>query len=110
MLRTARPRVLHVIASLDGGGVGAVLLTVLGGLGDVQQTLALGGPGSLVPLVPPGVPILRFRSEGQLAKLMLKVRPDVVRPGSMARCSLRRCQRFTWVFPSFIVSTTSLVS
>ncbi len=72
------PRVLHVISSFDGGGAERVLLTLLNGLTDLPQHLALGGDGALLPLVSPAVPVHPVRTEEQLADLMRRVRPDVV--------------------------------
>ena len=77
--RTARrTRVLHVISSLHGGGAERVLLTLLDGLPEVSQTLAVAGAGALLPLVPRSVPIRSAGTALALAELMVRVRPDVV--------------------------------
>lgn len=73
-----RLRVLHVISSFDGGGAERVLLTLLCKLGDVSQHLAIAGGGTLLPLVPPTVPVHTARTECELAALMVTLRPDVV--------------------------------
>lgn len=73
-----RLRVLHVISSFDGGGAERVLLTLLCRLGGVSQHLAIAGSGTLLPLVPPTVPVHAARTEFELADLMVRLRPDVV--------------------------------
>lgn len=72
------PRILHITSSLDGGGAERVLLTVLEGLKEFQQTLALGGSGSLVPFVPARVRVERAVTARELVALMLRVQPDVI--------------------------------
>lgn len=74
----ARRRVLHVISSFDGGGAERVLLTLLSGLVDHEQHLALAGSGSLLPMVPSSVPIHAAGTEPEIATVMEQVRPDVV--------------------------------
>lgn len=71
-------RILHVIGSLGGGGAERVLLTVLSGLSDCVQTLALANGGALLPLVPAAVPVYPCSTTAELARLMADVQPDVV--------------------------------
>jgi glycosyltransferase involved in cell wall biosynthesis len=93
--RAARaPRVLHVIPSFNGGGAERVLLTLLSRLPEISQALAVSWAGSLVPLVPPGVPVLRVRTAGDLARLMARWRPDVVH---------------TWLDDSLVLATPPAV-
>ncbi len=71
-------RVLHVISSFDGGGAERVLLTLLSGLPQARQHLALPGPGALQPLVPASVPIHWASTQVALAGLMNRLRPHLV--------------------------------
>lgn len=73
-----RPRVLHVIGSLDGGGAERVLLTVLHGLPEVTHALAAGAGGALLPLVPTAIPVSPAATARELAELMATWRPEVV--------------------------------
>ncbi len=71
-------RVLHVTSSLDGGGAERVLLTVLDGLTEVEHTLAIGGAGTLVPLIPSRVRVEKAATDRELAGLVARVQPDVI--------------------------------
>lgn len=73
-----RGGVLHVSASLEGGGAERVLLTVLRELDGVDHVLALGGPGALLPLVPSPVPVHVITSSADLARLVVRRRPDAI--------------------------------
>lgn len=73
-----RLRVLHVVPALQGGGAERVLLTLLGGLTELSQVLAVTEDGPLRPLVPPAVPVRVAGSERTLARLMSSFRPHVV--------------------------------
>ncbi len=83
-----RPRILHVVNALDGGGMERTLLAVVGATlhGRLEHAICtLRGPGPLADRVPPSVPLLCLRARDRsratslrLARVIARYRPDLV--------------------------------
>ncbi|MEW6320995.1 MAG: glycosyltransferase [Acidobacteriota bacterium] len=76
-----RPRVLHVIDSLHGGGAERVLITLLRGLSArrwPQAVCLLADDGPLRPFVPPSVPIYGRGLPSSVAAATRTFTPDVI--------------------------------
>lgn len=85
---SCRPRVLHVVNALDGGGTERVLIAFLravAGDGADHVVCTLREPGELADQVPPGVAVEALGCRGtdrlsalRLVKVVRRYRPDVI--------------------------------